>query len=306
MNVFITGISGCVGHYVFDALADLPDLHLTLLVRDPAKLRFDTDRPNVTLLRGDAEDLTPHAEVLKTMDAMVHIAAGWGEEAAYRVNRDATFAMLDMADPARLSKFLLFSTASVLDRENQLLEAAGTDGTDYIKSKYQCLRDLPAHPLADRVITLFPTLVFGGDAQHPSSHLNGGLPDALKWVGLARWLSLDASFHFVHGQDIAQVVKHVLLNAVSERRLVLGGRETTIREMLETLSAHAGRRYRGWIGLDPLLELVAIAFRNRMNAWDRFCMRYRYFRYRVVNPETFGMTSAYPTLKEILRGAAGN
>ena len=98
------------------------------------------------------------------------------------------------------------------------------------------------------------------------------------------------------------MVKHVLLNDVSERRLVLGGRETTIREMLETLSAHAGRRYLGWINLDPLLEVVAIAFRNKMNAWDRFCMRYRHFRYRVVSPETFGMASAYPTLKDILKG----
>ncbi len=305
MNVFITGISGCVGHYVFDALADMPDLHMYLLVRDPAKLRFDANRPNVTLVRGDARDMSPHADLFKTMDAIIHIAAGWGEEAAYQVNRDATFAMLDMADPARLQKMLLFSTASVLDRENQLLDAAGTDGTDYIKSKYLCLRDLPAHPLAEKVITLFPTLVFGGDDAHPSSHLNGGLPDALKWVGLARWLSLDATFHFVHGRDIAQVVKHVLLNEVSERRLVLGGRETTIREMLETLSTHAGKRYRGWVNLDPLLELVAIAFRNKMNAWDRFCMRYRHFKYRVVSPETFGMNSAYPTLKDVLQGNRG-
>lgn len=305
MNVFITGISGCVGHYVFDALCDLPDLQLFLLVRDPAKLRFDADRPNVTLVRGDARDMAPHADLLKTMDAIVHIAAGWGEEAAYQVNRDATFAMLDMADPERLQKFLLFSTASVLDRENQLLHAAGTDGTDYIKSKYLCLKDLPEHPMAEKVITLFPTLVFGGDDKHPYSHLNGGLPDALKWAKLARWLSLDASFHFVHGQDIAQVVKHVLLNDVTERRLVLGGRETTIREMLETLSSHIGKPYRGWFNLAPLLGLLAPFLVKQMNSWDRFCMHYRYFRYRVVSPETFGMTSAYPTLKDILQGMKG-
>lgn len=305
MRVFITGISGCVGHYVYDALAEEADLELFLLVRDPARLRFDTTRPQVTLVRGDAADLTPHADLLKTMDAIIHIAAGWGEQAAYQVNRDATFAMLDMADPARLKQLILFSTASVLDRENELLEAAGTDGTDYIKSKYQCLRDLPSHPLADRVVTLFPTLVFGGDAQHPSSHLNGGLSDALKWVKLARWLSLDGSFHFVHGRDIAQVVKHVLLNGSPERRLVLGGRETTLREMLATLSDHAGKPYRGLVDLTPVLELVAALFSRKMNSWDRFCMRYRYFRYRVTSPETFGMRSAYPTLKEILQAAGG-
>lgn len=302
MNVFITGISGCVGHYVFDALVDLPGLQLFLLVRDPAKLRFDAERPNVTLVLGDARDLTPHADLLATMDAMIHIAAGWGEQAAYQVNRDATFKLLDLADPARLRKLLLFSTASVLDRENRLLEPAGAHGTDYIKSKYQAVKDLPSHPLADRVITLFPTLVFGGDAMHPSSHLNGGLPDALKWVSLARWLKLDASFHFVHGRDIAQVVRHVLLNDVSERRLVLGSRETTLCEMLETLSEHAGKPYRGWVDLTPLLELVALAFQQRMNPWDRFCMRYRHFRYQVVSPESFGLVSAFPTLRDVLRG----
>lgn len=305
MNVFVTGISGCVGHYVFEALSEVPGLQLFLLVRDPARLRFTHDRPGVTIVRGDAEDLAPHAELLRQMDAIVHIAAGWGEEAAYRVNRDATFALLDLADPDRLKKLLLFSTASVLGRENQLLEEAGQYGTDYIKSKYLCLRDLPAHALSDRVITLFPTLVFGGDDRHPSSHLNGGLPEALKWVDLARWLALDGCFHFVHGADIAQIVRHVLLNDVSERQLVMGGGETSVRELLRTLSRHAGKPYRGWLDLTPLLEVVAWFFRGRMNPWDRFCMRYRHFRYRVVSPETFGLTSRYPTLSDVLRGARG-
>lgn len=301
MNVFITGISGCVGHYVFDALADLPDLHLYLLVRDASKLRFDAQRPNVTLIHGDAVDLTPHADLLKTMDAMIHIAAAWGEEVAYQVNRDATFAMLDMADPARLQKLILFSTASVLDRENALLDAAWTDGTDYIKSKYQCLKDLPAHALSEKVITLFPTLVFGGDERHPTSHLTSGIPEALKWVNIARWVDLDASFHFVHGADIAQVVKHVLLNDVSERWLVLGNAETTVRDLVKTLSEHAGKPYRGWFNLEPLLKLLAPLLLKQMNSWDRFCMAYKHFRYRVVNPATFGMTPAYPTLKDVLK-----
>ena len=40
-KVFITGGSGCVGHYVIDQLLENPKLELHLMVRDPERLQFD-------------------------------------------------------------------------------------------------------------------------------------------------------------------------------------------------------------------------------------------------------------------------
>ena len=43
-----------------------------------------------------------------------------------------------------------------------LLPEAMAYGTEYIQTKAQCLHDLEMHPRAERIVAVFPTLVFGG------------------------------------------------------------------------------------------------------------------------------------------------
>ena len=52
-KIFITGITGCVGHYIFDLLVKNPDYELYLLVRDPARMMRDLSAfSNVMLVTG--------------------------------------------------------------------------------------------------------------------------------------------------------------------------------------------------------------------------------------------------------------
>jgi nucleoside-diphosphate-sugar epimerase len=120
-----------------------------------------------------------------------------------------------------------------LDRNNKPLKEAGHLGTDYIRSKYDCLGRLSKLAIAPKITTLFPTLVLGGDSNKPYSHISSGIGDVVKWVDVIRWFKADGSFHFIHGRDIAQVVRYLIdhppnpelapeVDGISSNQLVLG------------------------------------------------------------------------------------
>jgi len=62
-NLFLTGASGCLGHYVLERLAqqrdpefpEQPAYHLYILIRNPSRLRLPPERlpAPITLVAGD-------------------------------------------------------------------------------------------------------------------------------------------------------------------------------------------------------------------------------------------------------------
>ena len=207
----MTGASGCVGQYVSRWLLDHSDAELLLLLRDPAKLTaVPADHPRIRLLVGDLRETDRFAQELASVNRVIHTATAWGDpERAEQVNVVAVKRMLELLDPAKLEQVIYFSTASVLDRHLRPLPEALAYGTEYIQTKARCLRDLEEHPLASKIIAVFPTLVFGGrvdgTSPFPTSYLTEGLVEVSRWLWLARWLRVDASFHFIHAEDIARI-----------------------------------------------------------------------------------------------------
>jgi nucleoside-diphosphate-sugar epimerase len=104
-NVLITGISGSVGHYLFDLLANDPQYQLYLVLRDPAKLRRDLKRfSNVTVLPLDARDLHRQKDLLQKMDYLVWVATCWGGyREPWRINVYPVFRTLRRLDPRRIT-----------------------------------------------------------------------------------------------------------------------------------------------------------------------------------------------------------
>jgi nucleoside-diphosphate-sugar epimerase len=320
-RILITGASGCVGQYIADHLFRHSEAHLLLLLRDPEKLKaVPRSDPRITLLVGDLRELDPHAEAIASAQRVIHTATAWGDpERARAVNVVAVKRLLSLLDPDRLEQVIYFSTASILDRNLRLLQEALPYGTEYIQTKAQCLMDLEAHPLAERIVAVFPTLVFGGDlhgpGRHPTSYLTAGLAEAVRWLWLARWLRADASFHFIHAADIATVCAHLATTPHQPnpepgqgpvRRLVLGQPALTVNEAVASLC-----RWRGvWlppIGLDLrgwLIEGLIRLLRLEMTDWDRFSIRQRHFVHEPVSPpERFGYPSFAPTLEAVLEDA---
>lgn len=326
-RILVTGASGCVGQYICEELYRHSDAELLLLLRDPTKLSaIPKNDPRVTLLVGDLRDLAPHAAAIASATRVIHTATAWGDPVrAQAVNVDAVKELLRLTNPEVLEQVIYFSTASLLDRNLELLPEARAYGTEYIQTKAICLEQLEQHPLAERMVAIFPTLVFGGGLgqagrcnladTHPTSYLTAGLQEAVRFLGLAKWLRTDASFHFIHAADIAKVCAHLATNPHQAnpeagqgaiRRLVLGQAPMTVNQTVASLCRWRrswypcfGIELRGWL-INGLIKLLRI----EITPWDLFSIRHRHFIHQPVSPpERFGLVSLAPTLEAVFETA---
>ena len=311
-RIFLTGASGCVGQYIAEALIEQTDCELFLFLRDPSKLTIDTTgRDGVHVIQGDLNEIGKQADLLKTIHCAILTAAAWGgTTVTHDVNVSRTLQLVNLLDRDICDRVIYFSTASLLDRDENVLREAAHFGTDYIRTKYDALKQLRRSPIADRLTVLFPTLVWGGDDQQHQrrSHLNIGLPEILKWSWLLRLIKLDGSFHNIHAQDIAQVVTHLVTRSPGEyepKSWVLGGKAYSVNEAIAELCRYCGESI-GWrVELKSwLLEAVIKLFKIQLASWDRFCLDYRHFVYKnAIDPSSLGMVPYCVTLSDILQAS---
>jgi len=316
-RILITGASGCVGQYTTAWLLENSDAELLLWLRDPAKLTaISPQHPRVQLLVGDLREPHCFANQLATVTRVIHTATAWGDpERAHQVNVVAVKALLELLNPAIIEQITYFSTASILNKTLQPLPEALAYGTEYIQTKAKCLDDLEHHPLAERIVAVFPTLVFGGrvdgSSPFPTSYLTEGLAEASRWLWLARWLRADSSFHFIHAADIAFICGHLATSPQrpnreagqgAVRRLVMGQPSISVNEAVATLCRWRGVRRTpglplwGWL-IEALIKVLPI----EINAWDRFSIKQRHFVHDpITTPERFGGQSIASTLEAVL------
>ncbi|MGB6168818.1 MAG: NAD(P)-dependent oxidoreductase [Geitlerinemataceae cyanobacterium] len=304
-RIFITGASGCIGQYIAETLIANTQHELYLLVRNPDKLKIQLDvRPGIHVLSADLRSIDRFADILKTIDCAILTAAAWGGyQDCIDINVTTTHQIMDLLDPQICDRVIYFSTASLLDRDNKILPEAGDLGTDYIRSKYDFIQQLPSHSLSDRTTVLFPTLVLGGDETKPLSHLTSGLPEVLNWIDWIRFFKADGSFHFIHARDIAEVVRFYVENeSCQPGHFVLGNQPYTVDRAIREICNYLNKKVYFRISLSPwLINFFIAAFKIKMAAWDRFCLQYRHFIYQhPVNPATFDLPSYCETLSDVL------
>jgi nucleoside-diphosphate-sugar epimerase len=307
-RIFVTGASGCVGHYLVEALIQETSHDLFLLVRNPDKLKLDYNtRPGVTVLPGNLRDIEQFSDLLKTVDCAILAATAWGgPQEVYDINVVKTIRLLNLLDPEICQQVLYFSTASILDRNNQLLPEAGEIGTDYVRSKYACFCQIEKLAIAPNVTTLFPTLLLGGEAQKPWSHISEGLAKEAKWISLLRFLSINGSFHYIHAKDIAQVVRHLVDHPPGEdesQDIVLGNPAMTVDQAVEEACAYLNKQVYFRVPLTQrLLDFIFALFRVQVADWDRFAMRYRHFIHTdPVTPSTYGIPTYCASFADVLK-----
>ena len=316
-RILVTGASGCVGQYISRWLLENSDADLLLWLRDPRKLTaVSADHPRIRLLVGDLRNTDQFSGELATVNRVIHTATAWGDpERAEQVNVIAVKRMLQLLNPAVVEQIIYFSTASVLDRHLRPLPEALAYGTEYIQTKARCLQDLEQHPLATKIVAVFPTLVFGGrvdgTSSFPTSYLTDGLREISRWLWLARWLRIDASFHFIHAEDIARICgglatrQHEANREPGQgalRRVVMGQPAISVDEAVATLCRWRGVSLTPGIPLCPwLIETLIRILPIEVNAWDRFSIRQRHFVHEPVSqPERFGGVSHAGTLETVL------
>ena len=318
--ILITGASGCVGQYLANWLIENSSSELFLWVRDPKKITsINLENPRIKVLVGDLRQTNKFKKEISQVNRVIHTATAWGDpKRAKEVNIDAVKNLLNLLNPLNIKQIIYFSTASVLDRNLNLLPESFSYGTEYIQTKAQCLQELESHPLSKKIIAVFPTLVFGGrldgKSKFPTSYLTEGLKDALKWIWLARWIKLFSRFHFIHAADIAFICGHLATSDFEHsqpacgtkiRKFVLGQPHTSINEVIQTLLRWKGMKKVPQIPLwNWLIELLIILLPIQITNWDRFSLRQKHFIHEpVTSPETFGGISYAKTLSQVLHNS---
>ncbi len=316
-RILITGASGCVGQYTANWFLKNTKANLLLFLRDPNKLSaVDSANPRIKLLVGDLRNLEVFSEELFTATHVIHTATAWGDiERAQQVNLFAVKKLLDLLDPNHLEKFIYFSTASILNKNLIPIPEALKYGTEYIQTKAQCLQELETHKLSNKIIAVFPTLVFGGSYTssdfYPKSYLTQGLREAFEWLWLARWFKGFSKFHFIHAQDIALICgKLITTDAYPYQskfkeqipKFVLGQPSLSIDKAVQTLLRWRRIRETPKFPLwNWLIETLVTILPIRISSWDRFMIKHRDFIHEpITNPEDWGEESHAKTLKDVL------
>jgi nucleoside-diphosphate-sugar epimerase len=304
-KIFIAGGSGCVGHYLVESLLAQTDWHLYLLLRHPHKLQVPIPPDRGTILQGSLQDIQQYQTLIGEMHYLVSTVACWGGQDTYLINVDKTHELFSYLNGSVCKRAVYFSTASIIDRHLQILPQALTIGTDYIRSKAMGLLKMQDLPLKDKVITVFPTIVFGGNGyDKPFAFTSAGIKDIVPYLPLIKFLKAEGSFHFIHGFDIAQMVTHILQNGYPDRQVVLGMAPISVNQALQEICALRNQSSPWQIDVNPtFIKFMRWLFRIQMAEWDEFCLSQRHFTYPHLCPADLGLTARYPRLAQIVQDA---
>lgn len=306
-RILITGGSGCVGHYLVEELARETNHDLVLVLRNPGKLALEPElRKRITVIEADVKDTAAYLDKLGRIDTAILAAACWGGEDAWPVNVHTNIALTEHLAANGAQRVFYFGSASVLDHDGSLLQAAHDLGTDYIRSKYDLVEAM--EKLSDKVETvgMFPTLIVGGEDGKPMSHFANLLREASRWAWLASFFRADGRFHYIHARDIARTMR-VLVDAREmpggkPARIVLGNPATSVNSFIDDFLRY--RAIRNPIKLtlrESYAQVLIKLFRIQMAPWDRYCMEHRDLSFRTtVNPATLGVETYCGDLKSAL------
>jgi nucleoside-diphosphate-sugar epimerase len=303
-NVFMTGANGCIGHYVIDECLKQEDLHLHLLIRNKNKLKINChDNPRIHIYEEDFLNIETLEPVLKQMHYIIHIATSWGDdETTRKINIEKTKALFMLTDDSICERIIYFSTASILGKGNKPIIEAEKYGSGYVKTKYQAYQMVQTLPIKDKITTVFPTLVVGGNKQYPQSHITSGIYPNLKYIPYLLPFQIEGSFHFLHSADIAKVVVHLMRHEYDKNEYVLGQNFVELKDALSVLAGVFAIRQ--WFQIKvshKVIFLLATLFRIKIGPWERHCIESSHMIFDTVKPEDFGLRSEFPTFESVLR-----
>ena len=253
MKTLVTGATGFLGSHVARALAGRGE-EVRVLVRPTSNLRV-LDGLAAERATGDLRDRASLDRAMEGVQYVYHVAADYrlwarNPREIYESNVTGTQNLLGAARTAGVEKFVYTSTVATIavPREGQLpneetQSSVGEMIGHYKRSKFeaeQCARRAAEEGLP--VVIVNPTTPVGPGDWKPTptgkiivDFLNGRMPGYV-----------DTGLNFVPVEDCAR--GHLLAaerGRVGER-YILGGRNLTLKQMLDILSSISGRPAPKW------------------------------------------------------------
>jgi len=302
-KILLTGASGCTGSYLLETLLEREDVSLIAWVRQAERLpEILRGHPRLTVWTGGLEAIEEYRDALRSVQILIHPVTIWGGSDSFKVNVQLTKTLFKALDPLGCHQIHYFSTASIIGSDFNVWDQVWTQGTDYIRSK-ACMHYWLSHHYTQIPVSIyFPSLILGGDKDHPKTPLTDflpSLPTYLKWV---RFIKAQGCFHFIHAQDIARIIDHRIHHHLPAESLVLGNDSISVNElMLELLNFYQIRQPEKKFSLEKGLDLLLPFLAQKMTPWDRFSLKIRNTVYKHTNAASYGLHSELDTFSKVLK-----
>ena len=247
MRAFVTGGTGFLGSRVVARLRERGD-EVLALVRAPERARGLDAR----LVRGDLSDRARLAEAMHGCDAVFHAAARYDvgvpsseRGAMVSANVTGTENVLDAAGDAGVARIVYVSTVNAFGNTRGRIvdETYEREPGDWL-SVYDETKYLAHRAAVERIgrgapiVIVQPGAIYGPDDH---SELGGQLEQMRS--GKLRVMALaGVGVNAVYVDDAAEGILLAHDHGRTGESYVLGGRITTLREMIETTARLAGRR----------------------------------------------------------------
>jgi len=229
MNVLITGGTGFIGSYIVKEMLD-NGTKITILARNPDKVPGLKDLKNVKIIKCLLKDFNIIKKNLKGIDAVIHVALGWGDTAYDMLQNDTMPSVYLMEESAKagIKKFIYTSSTAVFGSLiNDVTEETKTKPIDYygatkasvenylfaISNKYQmkCNIIRPGYT--------FGNPVFKGSYMQPDTRFK----DIVKKAKLNNDIELikNDGTQFIFAGDLGKIYKSVLQSDI-DKNIFLG------------------------------------------------------------------------------------
>lgn len=237
-KIFVTGISGLVGTYLGNALADTE--HQVLAIsRNPDKYAGKRT-PNITLIPMDLE--RDYRHYLQNVDIVVHLAAETATNLTQptdydRVNVDATIRLFELAKAQQVKHFIFISTANTIGFGD--VETPGTEERamrnpvaqlGYAQSKFKAEHYLRSHCDNIKLTILNPTFIIGMHTGKPSSSRI-----FLMALGKRFVFYPPGGKNFVGTPEVVQAILRSFKQDVPQAQYLIAGENASYREFFERL-----------------------------------------------------------------------
>ena len=280
-TTLVTGAAGFVGSHVARHLS-LQGLPVRVLLRSTSSLLALADLP-VERVEGDLRDVASLDRALRGVSRVIHVAADYrlwcrNPQEIYENNVTGTRNLLEAAGRAGIDKFVYTSTVATIavHRPGSLPNEETKAGVDemighYKRSKFMAEQEaLRAAANGLPVVIVNPTAPVGPGDWKPTptgriilDFLNGKMP-----------AYVDTGLNFVAVEDVAAGHELAAERGRIGERYILGGRNMTLKNVLDALAKITGIPRRACVCRMPWLWPPPMAI-NCIRAWLAASRRFR-------------------------------
>ena len=250
MRAFVTGSTGFIGGRLVRRLRERGD-DVIALVRDLGKAQ-ELAALGCELIEGDLSSVEAIRRGVQGCDAVFHVAAVYKvgipaseREAMFDSNVRGTERVLDAAIEANVKRIVYVSTVGVFGNTHGKVvdESYRRNGEDFL-SCYEETK-VRSHEVAlDRIAKGAPiVIVQPGGVYGPGDHSEiGNMIDQARTGNLKMMMFPETGFNLVYVDDVADGILLAYEKGKTGEAYVLGGQIATMRDLVEKVSALAGRR----------------------------------------------------------------